>query len=150
MKTLVAAVLIGSMVQIPMTHASGTFDVTLKPAANDDHSDGGALGRMTVDKVYHGDLEGTAVGQMLSGMSPSEKTSGVYVALERVSATLKGRKGTFVMHHTGVMDRGKQSLTVTVVPDSGTDQLFGITGTMTIDIRDGRHFYTFDYTLPAR
>jgi Protein of unknown function (DUF3224) len=143
-------VAIGSFLQTPTTRASGTFDVTIKPAPADDHSDGGALGRMTVDKVYQGDLEGAAVAQMLTGMSPSEKTSGVYVAVERVTATLKGRKGTFILHHTGIMDRGAQNLKITVVPDSGTDQLTGIAGTMMIDIRDGKHFYTFDYTLPAK
>ena len=132
------------------TRASGTFDVKIVPQPADGHADGTALGRMTIDKTYHGDLEGTAVGQMLTGMSPSEKTSGVYVAVERVTATLAGRKGTFILHHTGVMDRGAQSLKITVVPDSGTEQLTGITGTLAIDIKDGKHFYTFDYTLPAR
>jgi len=141
---------IGSLMQTPATHASGTFDVTITPAPADDHSDNGALGRMTVDKVYYGDLEGRAVAQMLTGMSPTEKTSGVYVAMERVTATINGRKGSFILHHTGIMDRGAQNLKITVVPDSGTDQLTGITGTMTIDIRDGKHFYTFDYRLPAK
>lgn len=130
--------------------ATGTFDVALKPVPDDDHSDGGAIGRMTVDKVYHGDLEGTAVAQMLTGMSPSEKTSGVYVAVERVTGTLNGRKGAFILHHTGIMDRGAQNLKITVVPDSGTGDLTGITGTMTIDIRDGKHFYSFQYALPAK
>lgn len=141
------AVAAGPHMQQPTTRAAGTFDVTVKPVAADDHSDGGALGRMTIDKVYHGDLEGSAVGQMLTGMSPSEKTSGVYVAVERVTATLKGRQGTFILHHTGILDRGAQNLKVTVVPDSGTEQLAGISGTMSIDIRDGKHFYTFDYSL---
>lgn len=131
----------------PTTRAAGTFDVKLTPVTGDDHLDGGALGRMNVDKVYHGDLEGTAVAQMLTGMSPSEKTSGVYVAVERVNGTVNGRKGTFILHHTGIMDRGAQNLKITVVPDSGTDQLLGISGTMSIDIRDGKHFYTFDYAL---
>lgn len=81
-------------------------------------------------------------------MSPTEKTSGVYVAVERVTGTLNGRKGTFILHHTGIMDRGAQNLKITVVPDSGTGELVGISGVMGIDIRDGKHFYTFDYTLP--
>jgi hypothetical protein len=140
----------GTMAAGQQSRASGTFDVKIAAQPADDHSDGGALGRMTIDKTYHGDLEGTAVGQMLTGMSPTEKTSGVYVAVERVTATLAGCKGTFVLHHTGVMDRGAQSLKITVVPDSGTDQLSGLTGTLAIDIRDGKHFYTFDYALPAR
>jgi hypothetical protein len=130
--------------------ATGTFEVKIVPQPADAHSDAGALGRMTIDKTYHGDIEGTAIGQMLTGMSPTEKTSGVYVAVERVTATLAGRKGTFILHHTGVMDRGAQSLKITVVPDSGTEQLTGLTGTMAIDIRDGKHFYTFEYALPAR
>ncbi len=131
-------------------HANGTFDVTITPQPADDHSDAVTLGRMTIDKSYHGDLDGTAVGQMLTGMSASEKNSGVYVAVERVTAALAGRKGTFILHHTGIMDRGTQVLKITVAPDSGTGQLIGIAGTMTIDIRDGKHFYVFDYTLPAR
>lgn len=134
--------------QSSTTRATGTFDVTIKPVEGDDHLDGGALGRMTVDKAYHGDLLATAVAQMLTGMSPTEKTSGVYVAVERVTGTLNGRKGTFILHHTGIMDRGAQNLKITVVPDSGTGELVGISGAMGIDIRDGKHFYTFDYTLP--
>jgi Protein of unknown function (DUF3224) len=140
----------GTMAAGEQTKASGTFDVRVAPQPADGHADGGTLGRMTIDKTYHGDLEGTAVGQMLSGMSPTEKTSGVYVAVERVTGTLAGRTGTFILHHTGVMDRGAQSLKITVVPDSGTDQLSGLTGTLAIDIRDGKHFYTFDYLLPTR
>jgi hypothetical protein len=132
-----------------MTHAAGTVDVIVKPLAPDDHSDGGALGRMTIDKVYHGDLEGTAVGQMLTGMG-AVKDSGVYVAVERVTATLQGRKGSFILHHVGVMDRGRQHLSIAVGPDSGTAELAGITGTLTIDIRDGKHYYRFDYSLPPR
>ena len=147
---ILAILLGGTMTVSGQTKASGTFDVKIVPQPADDHSDGGALGRMVVDKTYHGDFEGTAVGTMLTGMSPTEKTSGVYVAVERVTGTLAGRKGSFILHHTGVMDRGAQSLRVTVVPDSGTDQLTGIAGTMAIDIRDSKHFYTFDYTLPAR
>jgi hypothetical protein len=140
----------GFLMQMPTTRATGTFDVTVKPAPGDDHLDNGALGRMTLDKIYRGDLEGTAVGQMLTGMSASEKSSGVYVAVERVSGTLEGRAGTFILHHTGIMDRGVQQLAITVVPDSGTGELTGITGTLAIDIRDGKHFYTFDYHLPSR
>jgi hypothetical protein len=140
----------GTMTAGEQTRATGTFDVKIAPQPVDDHSDAGALGRMAIDKTYHGDIEGTAIGQMLTGMSPTEKTSGVYVAVERVTATLAGRKGTFILHHTGVMDRGAQSLKITVVPDSGTEQLTGLTGTMAIDIRDGKHFYTFEYALPAR
>jgi Protein of unknown function (DUF3224) len=140
----------GTMTAKAQTRAGGTFDVKIAPQPADDHSDGGLLGRMTIDKTYHGDLDGTAVGTMLTGMSPTEKTSGVYVAVERVTATLGGRKGMFILHHTGVMDRGAQNLKVTVVPDSETGQLAGLSGTMAIDIRDGKHFYTFEYVLPAQ
>lgn len=136
------------MAREPM-RATGTFDVTIGPQPADGHADGATLGRMTIDKTYHGDLEGTAVGQMLTGMSPTEKTSGAYVAVERVTGTLGGRKGSFLLYHVGVMDRGAQHLTVTVVPDSGTGQLTGLTGTLTIDIRGKEHAYTLDYALPS-
>lgn len=150
LRTLAGLILAaGSVIQTPTARAAGTFEVTVKPVA-DDHLDGGALARMTLDKVYHGDLEATAVGQMLTGMSPTEKTSGVYVAVERVTGALEGRRGTFMLHHTGVMDRGAQKLTITVVPDSGTGELTGLSGTLAIDIRDGKHFYTFDYRIPPR
>ena len=138
----------GTMTADAQSRASGSFDVKIVPQPADGRPEAAALGRMTIDKTYHGDLDGTAVGQMLTGMSPTEKTSGVYVAVERVTATLAGRTGSFLLHHTGVMDRGAQSLKITVVPDSGTEQLTGLTGTMAIEIRDGGHFYTFDYTLP--
>ena len=128
--------------------ASGTFEVTLTPQPADDYADGAALGRLTIDKQFRGDLEGTSKGQMLSGMSGVKGSAG-YVAIERVSGTLAGRRGTFILQHLGTMDRGAPTLTVRVVPDSGTDQLTGLTGTMTIDVAEGRHGYTFTYTLPA-
>jgi hypothetical protein len=129
-----------------MTRAKGTFDVKLAPMPAYDSTEGTTLGRMSVDKQYHGDLEGTAKGEMLTGMT-SVKDSGVYVAVERFTGTLSGRRGTFVLHHTGIMDRGAQKLAVTVVPDSGTDQLTGLSGTLNIIIKDGKHFYEFDYAL---
>jgi hypothetical protein len=132
--------------KVPMTRAQGTFDVKVAPLPAYDSTEGSMLGRMSVDKQYHGDLEGTAKGEMLTGMT-SVKDSGVYVAVERFTGTLAGRRGTFVLHHTGVMDRGAQKLTVTVVPDSGTDQLTGLRGTLNIIIKDGKHFYEFDYAL---
>lgn len=128
--------------------ASGTFEVKLSPQPADDHADGATLGRMTIDKQFRGDLEATSKGQMLTGMS-SVKGSAGYVAIERVSGTLAGRRGTFILQHTGTMARGAPSLTVTVVPDSGTDELTGLSGTMSIDITGGQHSYTFEYTLPA-
>ena len=127
-------------------HASGTFDVKLTPQAAED-GDGG-LGRMAIDKQFHGDLEGTSKGFMLSSAATVVKGSGGYVAMERVTGALKGRKGTFVLQHSGTMTRGTPQLSVTVVPDSGTGQLEGIAGTLTIKIDQGKHSYEFDYTLP--
>lgn len=126
--------------------ASGTFDVKVIPQAADGHADGVALGRMTIDKQFHGGLEATSKGQMLTGMG-GEGSAG-YVAIERVTGTLAGRRGSFTLQHSGTMSRGAPTLTVTVVPDSGTDGLTGLSGTMRIDVAGGKHSYTFDYTLP--
>src|SRR3954468_13798177 len=104
------------------------------------------LGRMSIDKQFHGDLEGSSKGQMLTGGTPIKNSAG-YVAIERVTGVLKGRKGSFVLQHTGVMNRGAPSLVITVVPDSGTDQLEGIRGTMAIRIEGGKHSYDLNYTL---
>ena len=125
------------------THAKGTFDVQLKPQR--DNSEDATLGRMTIDKQFHGDLEATSKGQMLTGGTADG--SGVYVAIEKISGTLHGRKGTFLLHHTGVMTRGTPQLSITVVPDSGTGQLTGLAGKMTVIIDDGKHSYDFEYTL---
>jgi hypothetical protein len=103
---------------------------------------------MTIDKVFHGDIEGTSKGMMLASMSPSHPNSGAYVAIEKVTGTLHGRSGSFALHHLGLMNRGAQSLTVTVVPDSGTDDLVGIMGTLKIIIDDKKHSYEFDHALP--
>lgn len=127
-------------------HASGTFDVKIGPQKDEGIGDA-TIARMSIDKQYHGDLEGTGLGQMLAGMG-EVKESGAYVAIERVRGTLHGRNGSFAVHHRGVMTRGAQELLITVVPDSGTGEFAGISGTMTIDIRDGKHFYGFDYSLP--
>lgn len=131
----------------PMTTpATGTFDVTVKPQPVDAGADAPAMGRMSLDKQFHGDLEGSSKGQMLTAMGAKE--SGVYVAVEQFVGTLHGRRGGFALHHTGVMTRGTPSLTVTVVPDSGTGQLEGIEGAMTIDIaKDGTHSYTLHYRI---
>jgi hypothetical protein len=129
-----------------MNHASGTFDVKVVPQTDDKNGDA-ALGRMTIDKQIHGDLEGTSKGQMLTGMTDVKGSAG-YVAIEKVSGTLKGRTGTFILQHTGVMNRGVPQLAVTVVPDSGTGQLVGITGNFKIIIAEGKHSYEFEYTLP--
>ena len=128
------------------TRATGTFDVKLSPRAQDDKGDGVALGRMSIDKELHGDLEGISKGEMMTAMTGVQGSAG-YVAIERVSGTLNGRTGAFLLQHTGTMTRGAQQLSVTVVPDSGTGQLAGIAGRMEIRITDGKHFYDFEYTL---
>ena len=126
-------------------HASGTFEVKLSPQETADKVEG--LGRMSIDKQFHGDLEGTSKGEMLT-VGTAVKGSGVYVAVEWVTGTLHGRSGRFSFHHTGIMTRSEPSLSVTVVPDSGTGQLAGLAGKMTINIADGKHSYDFEYTLP--
>jgi hypothetical protein len=128
-------------------HATGPFEVKLAP--QDDKIDP-SLGRMTFDKQFHGDLEATSKGQMLTGGTAGKdpKGSGVYVAIEKVTGTLQGKTGSFLLHHTGIMTRGEPELSINVVPDSGTDQLAGIAGKMNIIIKDGKHSYDFEYTLP--
>lgn len=124
--------------------ASGAFDVKLTPQATED----GAPSRMALDKQFYGDLEATSKGEMLSAMGGVQGSAG-YVAIEKVTGSLKGRTGTFVLQHSGTMTRGTPHLTITVVPDSGTDQLEGLSGTMAIEIADGKHSYTFEYALPG-
>jgi len=103
---------------------------------------------MTLDKQFHGDLEAVSVGEMLSAMTAVKGSAG-YVAMELVRGTLHGKQGTFVLQHSAFMTRGTPDLTVTVVPDSGTDELTGLTGRMQIIIEaGGRHSYRFEYTLP--
>jgi hypothetical protein len=124
------------------THAKGTFDVKLNPQSPDDS----ALGRLTIDKQFHGDLEATSQGQMLAASTEVQGSAG-YVAMERVTGTLSGRTGSFVLQHSGTMTRGEPQLSVTVVPDSGTGQLTGLVGKMAITIVEKNHFYEFEYTL---
>lgn len=126
--------------------AEGEFNVNLAPQALADTDADPSMGRLSLDKQFHGDLEARGKGEMLSTRSNVQGSAG-YVAIERVTGTLHGRKGSFVLQHSGSMDRGTPSLSVNVVPDSGTDELTGLSGSMTIDIRDGKHFYTFQYTL---
>ena len=125
--------------------ASGTFEVKLNPLAPYNADEGAMLGRFSLDKQFHGELEGTSKGEMLSAGSAAG--SGGYVAIERVTGTLNGREGSFVLQHSGTMNRGAPQLSISVVPDSGTGALAGLAGTMTIDIAEGRHSYTFQYTL---
>jgi predicted flavoprotein YhiN len=131
--------------KIVTSHAIGTFDVKVTPQAPADGADAD-VGRMTLDKQFHGDLEGTSKGQMLA-VSTSVKGSAGYVAMEKVTGTLKGRSGSFVLQHSGTMTRGEGELNVSVVPDSGTGELKGISGKMTIEISDGKHLYSFEYAL---
>jgi hypothetical protein len=125
--------------------ASGTFDVKLNPLSAY-NADDATAGRLSIDKEFHGGLEGTSKGEMLSVVT-SVKGSAGYVALERVTGSLSGRSGTFSLQHSGTMTRGAPQLSITVVPDSGTGDLSGIAGTMTIDIANGKHSYVFEYTL---
>ena len=141
------AAAIGQKGTVMAKHASGTFDVKIGPQPAEAHVGDPTIARMAIDKQYHGDLEATGFGQMLAGMG-EVKDSGGYVAIERVRGTLHGRTGSFAVQHRGIMTRGAQDLVITVIPDSGTDALTGITGTMTIEIKDGKHYYGFDYTLP--
>lgn len=124
--------------------AKGTFDVKMVPQA-DDTAD---VGRMTLDKTFHGDLEASSIGQMIAVRTPTEGSAG-YVAMERVTGTLDGKKGSFALQHFGTMNRGKQHLRIEIVPDSGTDGLAGISGTLDIIIEKGAHSYVLDYTLPG-
>ena len=101
---------------------------------------------MSIDKQFHGDLEATSKGEMLTAGTAVKGSAG-YVAIERVSGTLRGRSGTFILQHSGTMTRGAPQLIITVVPDSGADQLVGLTGTMVINIESGKHSYEFEYTL---
>jgi hypothetical protein len=123
--------------------ANGTFEVKLNPQPAD--TDAPAIGRMSIDKQFHGDLEAASHGQMLSAVT-SVKGSAGYVAIEQVTGSLHGRSGAFVLQHSGTMARGAPQQIVSVVPDSGTGQLAGLTGTMTITIA-GEHSYDFEYTL---
>lgn len=126
------------------THARGSFEVKLTPQPAG--PDGAVPGRMSVEKTIHGDLEGTSRGEMLAAMTAVEGSAG-YVAIEVVTGTLAGRSGSFVLQHSGIMTRGAPSLSITVVPDSGTDQLTGLDGTMSITITEAGHFYDFEYSL---
>ncbi|MBK9316574.1 MAG: DUF3224 domain-containing protein [Acidobacteria bacterium] len=128
------------------TRAAGTFDVKLTP--QDDKSEDTTRGRMLINKQFHGDLRAVSEGQMLTAMTPIRDSAG-YVAIEKVTGTLHGRKGSFMLQHSGTMTRGEQQLALTVVPDSGNDELAGLAGRMTIRIADGKHHYEFDYTLQS-
>ena len=128
--------------------ATGPFDVKMTPEAADTEGEGSALGRMAISKTYHGDLEATARGTMLTA-GTSVEGSAAYVAVERVTGALHGRRGTFALQHMGTMTRGEPSLTITVVPDSGTGELAGLSGELVIVVVGGKHSYELEYTLAA-
>jgi len=127
-------------------HARGTFEIQFVHGP-EEKIEGVSLGRRSADKQYSGDIEGSAKGEMLAALT-NVKTSAGYVAFERVIGTLQGRKGTFLLQHAATMTATMRDLSVTVVPDSGTGQLVGLSGKMMIHIVDGKHSYEFDYTLP--
>jgi hypothetical protein len=127
--------------------AKGEFTVKLLPLAIEGQTEDAKLARMSIDKTIAGDLVAVTTGQMLSAMTNVEGSAG-YVAIERVEGSLHGKKGSFVLQHSGTMNRGAPHLLVTVVPDSGTDELVGLAGEFKIIIADGKHSYEFSYSLP--
>lgn len=129
-------------------HASGEFEVKLEAQGPDWEGQSAALGRRLIDKQFSGELEAVSRGQMLWAAGTVQGSAG-YAAIEQVTGTLHGRRGSFILQHSGTMDRGAPTLIVSVVPDSGTDELVGLSGTMSITIEGGRHFYGFDYELPG-
>jgi hypothetical protein len=129
-------------------HAEGSFDPKTTPLAADEATTGTLIGRYSLVKQYHGDLEATAKGEMISAGDPSSGSAG-YVAIEQVTGTLSGHTGSFALQHIGVMEGGSYKLSVAVVPGSGTGQLTGLAGTLTITIASGKHSYSFEYSLPA-
>jgi hypothetical protein len=126
-------------------HVSGSFDVTLTPQAPT-AGESPAPGRMLIDKQFHGPLEAHSKGQMLA-FGTSVKGSAGYVALELVEGKLEGRSGSFALQHSGTMNRGEPALVVSVVPDSGTGELAGLSGSMAIRIEAGKHYYDFEYSI---
>ena len=124
---------------------TGEFEVSLSPIDFSlEGKNGINFGRMLLDKKFHGELEATSKGEMLSAMTPVKGSAG-YVAMEHVEGTLKGKEGSFVLQHFGTMDKGKNNLILEVVPDSGTGRLTGLSGKMAIIIKDGKHFYEIEY-----
>src|SRR5688572_6296787 len=132
-----------------MRRAIGSFDVSLQSLSNAEVSSDGMFGRMLLTKTFRGDLSGSARGQMLSALT-SVKGSASYVAIDQVTGELDGRRGSFVLQHTGAMNRGTQLLSIMVVPDSGTGELTGLSGTLSINVIDGKHFYDFIYSIPEQ
>ena len=128
-----------------MSHAVGTFEVQITPIAPDADAPGGAPSRMRLAKTFHGDLQGEGAGEMLGLLKDG---SGAYVAMERVSGILEGRRGAFALVHRGVMEAGAQDLLITIVPGSGEGELAGIAGVFHLKIEGGVHRYELEYSLP--
>jgi len=128
-----------------MLYAKGEFEVKLVPQTEERNIP--LLGRLTIDKVFHGDIVGSSQGQMLSAKTAVPASAG-YVAIERVEATINGKQGSFVLQHNATMNKGEFMLNIIIVPDSGTDEFTGIAGKLNILIKDKKHFYEMEYTLP--
>ncbi len=126
-----------------MQQASGTFEVEVKPISGENDTSA----RMSIAKTFAGDLMGTSTGQMMHGGNPATE-SRVYVAIETIAGTLNGKKGSFIAVHRGTMTKQGQDLAIIIAPDSGTEALTGISGTMDIQVEDGKHSYTISYNLP--
>jgi len=127
-----------------MANAKGTFEVKLTP--EQDASGESVVGKMSIDKQFQGDIEGTSKGLMVMAGTAVQGSAG-YVALEKVTASIDGKGGTFYLQHNGIMNRGEGTLNVVVIPDSGTEELTGLSGSMSIKIEDGKHYYEFDYMI---
>ena len=130
-----------------MMRATGTFEVKLAPVGNDNTPEGPNLARMSIDKTFTGDFDGVSKGEMITAAGIAVKESAAYSAVERLTGALHGQQGSFALQHTGIMDRGKPSLTITVVPDSGTGALTGLTGKMDIIIEGKAHKYVVEYSI---
>jgi len=132
-----------------MKRATGSFEVVLQPLSNSEVTSEHLFGRLLLTKKFTGDLAATARGQMLSAGTLTKGSAG-YVAIDHITGTLEGRQGSFVLQHSGSMNRGVPTLSIMVVPDSGTGELTGLSGTLSINTIDGRHFYDFIYSLPVQ
>ncbi|TAE21670.1 MAG: DUF3224 domain-containing protein [Candidatus Kapaibacterium sp.] len=132
---------------MPTLQAQGTFTVQLKPLPAYNTDESAKMGRMSIDKQFSGDIEGTSKGEMVSAMTDTKGSAG-YVAMERVEGSIHGRSGAFVLQHSSSMNRGEPMQSVTVVPDSGTQALTGLSGSFVITVAEGKHSYTFAYSLP--
>lgn len=127
--------------------ANGLFDIEIAPQALSGVAASSGLARMSIDKRFHGELDATSTGEMLAFRSATNGSAG-YVAMEMVRGSLDGRSGSFVLQHRSTMNRGVAAQSISVVPDSGTDALAGLSGQMVINIAtDGTHSYQFEYTL---